>query len=58
MIALEVENSREELIQVLHTLDTDNSGCISVEEFLNFFGEVKDESEMDEYAKAQEEQML
>jgi hypothetical protein len=33
-------------------LDKDNSGDISLDEFLNFFGEVKDDSEMDDYAKA------
>jgi hypothetical protein len=50
------DESRRSLMTIMTALDADNSGTISLDEFLDFFGMVKNEE--DEEAKAQMEQML
>lgn len=48
---------RDELFDTVNALDEDGSGAISLDEFLNYFGQV-DLGEDDEYHRAQEEQLL
>jgi Ca2+-binding EF-hand superfamily protein len=50
------DEPRKSLLGIMTALDADNSGTISLDEFLDFFGMVKNEE--DEEAKAQMEQML
>ena len=56
LVNLDVEMSKDNLYRIMRTLDTDGSGTISLDEFLNFFGMVKNEE--DEKAKAEEELLL
>jgi Ca2+-binding EF-hand superfamily protein len=53
---MKVEMPKDKLYKIMRTLDTDGSGTISLDEFLNFFGMVKNEE--DEKAKAEEEMLL
>jgi hypothetical protein len=50
------DEPRKNLQNIMMSLDADNSGTISLDEFLDFFGMVKNEE--DEEAKAQMEQLL
>jgi Ca2+-binding EF-hand superfamily protein len=50
------DEPRKNLQNIMMALDADNSGTISLDEFLDFFGMVKNEE--DEEAKAQMEQLL
>lgn len=50
------DEPRANLFKIMQSLDADNSGTISLDEFLDFFGMVKNEE--DEEAKSQMEQML
>jgi Ca2+-binding EF-hand superfamily protein len=56
LMDLEVDIERDHLYKIMRTLDADGSGSISLDEFLNFFGMIKNEEE--EAQKAREEHML
>jgi Ca2+-binding EF-hand superfamily protein len=47
------DEPRANLYKIMQSLDADNSGTISLDEFLDFFGMVKNEE--DEEAKSQME---
>lgn len=53
---LEVGVERDQLWKIMHTLDQDGSGTISLDEFISFFDLISNEEE--EQAKAKEEQLL
>jgi Ca2+-binding EF-hand superfamily protein len=50
LIELEVDIDKDQLFKIMRTLDADGSGSISLDEFLNFFGMIKNEE--DEALKA------